>query len=268
MFRKLMGGGGLDVDALAFITASGLTDQTQISAINTLVADLKINGLWTKMNAIYPFVGGTATTHKFNLKDPRDLDAAFRIAWSGSVTHNSGGIKSNGSATTYGNTKFNPVAQSSSPSSFSMGIYKTGIEANGTTRFYIGCRVGVSETLIGWITSGSREKAILGGVLSDITPTAIITQQQGSIIAKTNGSRIADYILNGVKQTNSVAQTSVLGNSEIHILRANASDVQSLPTLNTILSFAFIGAGISDTEATNMHNSIQTYQTTLGRAVI
>ena len=31
------------------------------------------------MKAIYPFVGGTATTHKFNLKDPADINAAFRL---------------------------------------------------------------------------------------------------------------------------------------------------------------------------------------------
>ena len=59
----------LDADAAAFLAAAGITDATITSAINTLVIDMKDDGLWSKMDAIYPFVGGTATTHKFNLKN-------------------------------------------------------------------------------------------------------------------------------------------------------------------------------------------------------
>ncbi len=59
---KFFGSGAapLDPDAQAFITAAGITDATQQSAINTLVTDLKGYGIWTKMKAIYPFVGGTS----------------------------------------------------------------------------------------------------------------------------------------------------------------------------------------------------------------
>jgi hypothetical protein len=66
----------VDADATAFIAAAGITNLTQAAAISTLVDDLKTYGLWTKMKALYPFVGGSAASHKFNLKDPRDLDAA------------------------------------------------------------------------------------------------------------------------------------------------------------------------------------------------
>ena len=67
-----------DPDAQAFITAAGITDNTQKSAINTLVLDMKGFGIWTKMKAIYPFVGGTATTHKFNLKNPLDTSTLYK----------------------------------------------------------------------------------------------------------------------------------------------------------------------------------------------
>jgi hypothetical protein len=97
----------VDADATAFITAAGITNLTQASAINTLVNDLKTYGLWTKMKALYPFVGGTATSHKFNLKDPRDLDAAFRLVFTGGWTHTSTGAKPNGT-TGYANTYLNP----------------------------------------------------------------------------------------------------------------------------------------------------------------
>ena len=86
----------VDPNAQAFITAAGITDPTQQSAIDNLVIGLKADGLWTPMQALYPFVGGTASTHKYNLKDPRDLDAAYRLQFNGGMTHSANGILFNG----------------------------------------------------------------------------------------------------------------------------------------------------------------------------
>ena len=72
-------GRAIDSDAQAFITAAGITDSTQQAAITNLVIGLKNDNLWTKMKAIYPFVGGTAASHKFNLKNPLDTNAAYRL---------------------------------------------------------------------------------------------------------------------------------------------------------------------------------------------
>lgn len=119
-----------DVDAQAFFTATGITDSVTKGAINVLVEDLKTAGLWSKLKAIYPFVGGTANTHKFNLKDPRDLDAAFRLAFTGGWTHNADGATPNGS-TGYANTFFNTSIHSTS-SLTSMGIYNDTNTAAGT----------------------------------------------------------------------------------------------------------------------------------------
>jgi len=85
----------IDPDAQAFLTAAAITDPTITSAIDTLVVDLKGYGIWNKMKAIYPFVGGTASSHKFNLKDPRDLDAAFRLVFIGGWTHSVNGVQGN-----------------------------------------------------------------------------------------------------------------------------------------------------------------------------
>jgi hypothetical protein len=119
---------GLDSDASAFITAAGLTDPTQKSAINTLVKDMKAAGLWTKMKAVYPMVGGTATSMKFNLKDPRDLDAAFRLTWSGGWTYSATGAIDN-SVNGVADTKFNPTSNWNNDN-YSFGTY-TRNELNG-----------------------------------------------------------------------------------------------------------------------------------------
>ncbi len=104
-FRR---GGGAVPEALAFIEAAGITDSTQKSAINTFVKDLKaINAVEPNFVnfetpadsiclAIYPFVGGTATTHKYNLINPVDSNEAFRLTITGGISHNAAGIKNDG----------------------------------------------------------------------------------------------------------------------------------------------------------------------------
>ena len=85
-----------DTDASAFIAAAGLTSSTHISSVRRLVSALKYEGLWIKMKAVYPFVGGSATSHKFNLKDARDVNEAYRLVFSGGWTHDSTGALPNG----------------------------------------------------------------------------------------------------------------------------------------------------------------------------
>jgi hypothetical protein len=92
-----------DTDANAFFTASGITNPTQQSAITNLCISLKLNNLWTPIKGIYPFVGGSASTHKWNLKDPRDLDAAFRLVFTG-TSHSANGVTFDGS-TGFADTK-------------------------------------------------------------------------------------------------------------------------------------------------------------------
>ncbi len=96
--------GQIDSDAQAFIDATGITNSTEINAVNVLTKDLKSAGYWDDLVAVYPFVGSTADTHKYNLKDPRDLDAAGRITWVGSLTHTYDGVQGAGG---YGVTNIN-----------------------------------------------------------------------------------------------------------------------------------------------------------------
>jgi hypothetical protein len=86
----------LDSDALAFITAGNITNSVEINAVGSLVTQMKNAGIWARMVAVYPFVGGTALAHKFNLLDPQDTNAAHRIVFSGGWTHTDKGALANG----------------------------------------------------------------------------------------------------------------------------------------------------------------------------
>ena len=73
--------------ATDFIIRAGITDNTQKNAIITLVSNLVSAGLWGKMLALYPYVGGTAGSHAVNL-----VNSLYTISWTGGVTHDANGI--------------------------------------------------------------------------------------------------------------------------------------------------------------------------------
>src|SRR5258708_5205942 len=81
-----------DPAAKKFIDSSAITGSTQQFAINNFVIQLKAASLWSKFVAIYPMVGGTAATAKWNLLDPRDLDAAYRLTFYGAPVYSNTGV--------------------------------------------------------------------------------------------------------------------------------------------------------------------------------
>jgi hypothetical protein len=91
----------------AFIGSTGISDTNIHNAINQLIADLKGASLWERMIAIYPFVGGTEHTHKFNLKEPFDDDASFRLVFHGTWEHTITGAAPDGT-TAYAEMFINP----------------------------------------------------------------------------------------------------------------------------------------------------------------
>ena len=41
-------------DTIAYISASGISNEIEISAVDELVKSLKSSGIWSKMKSIYP----------------------------------------------------------------------------------------------------------------------------------------------------------------------------------------------------------------------
>jgi hypothetical protein len=115
----------LDLDAQAYINAvlpsfsntwfsdRGITENVWKMAVNNAFIDLKTNSLYSKIRVWILFCGGTAESHKYNAVDPRDLNAAFRLEFFGSPTHNADGTQGNGSSQ-YFNTFFNTSTDLSS----------------------------------------------------------------------------------------------------------------------------------------------------------
>ena len=81
-----------DSDVDTYLTATGLNEITYTQALNTFVSRLKSNGIWNKLIAIYPILGGGSESSSYNLKDP----SAFQIQWPSDFTFNSGGVLTSG----------------------------------------------------------------------------------------------------------------------------------------------------------------------------
>ncbi len=256
-------GAACPADALAFIAAAGITDATQKQAICTLVSDLQTYGIWTKMKAIYPFVGGTASTHKWNLKDSRDLDAAFRLVFTGGWTHSSTGALPNGT-NGYADTFLIP--------STSLSLNSTHISTYlRTNTAGLKCDISVIQdnpTVLkdelniypNYLNNAYfrvyDNSGIAGG--NPVTRGYFIANRNTST-QTTNRKNTTAYNVTINSQTQSSSKIIIGSGGSFSGTPQNFSDRQT--------AFVTIGDGLTSTELTNLYTAVQAYQTTLGRQV-
>jgi hypothetical protein len=237
------------------ITASGGTlTTTEKSAVNTLVIDLKLYGLWNKMIGLYPVVGLTNITQSFNLKTPTQYNLGFDGTWA----HTANGAEpgSNGYATTgiipavinfavSGSVHYSMyITEDNAAGRYDIGSFSSGQDfaaissfaGNGTA--YIGVGAGFLTTANGGSTKKNWLWTNSGG-------TSYIYRDGGLIVngAKTIGS-------------GSNVDISISSNN-------NNGNYADFGQRNWAL--ASIGLGMDATDATNYNTAVVAFQTTLGR---
>lgn len=252
-------GARTDADATSFLTATAITDATITSAIDTLVVDLKAYGIWSKMKAIYPFVGGTATTHKYNLINPTDSDAAFRLAFTGGWSHSANGVTPNGT-NGYADTFLTP-STSLILNSTHLSLYsRTNKSENGID---IGTW-GTNYTYAHWNYGGT---VAFRGINAASTTRALYATTNNFLI----GSRIVNnnemYFVNGIKFNDYGAPSTALPTTKLYIGAVNTGTNVGNYYSSKQYAFSSIGDGLSITESANFYTAVQKFQTTLGRQV-
>src|SRR5580700_6716819 len=80
-----------DPSTQQFIDSAGISDTVLSNALNTFVVALKDSALWGEFRAIYPMIGGTASSTKWNLINPQNTDAAFRLTFYGAPAFSAAG---------------------------------------------------------------------------------------------------------------------------------------------------------------------------------
>jgi len=261
--------GNFNTYAINFISATGITASEQQAAINQLSYDLVNTGLMNKMLVVYPFVGGNATTHQYNLKDPRDSNAAFRLNFVGGWTHSSTGSLPNGT-TGYATTFINALGNLSSSQLHSSAYIRTtgaGSVAANNSSTALGCNIGASTNFLQlspafYFFNGNGTTG-QGGVLNIST-----TNSQGFWIgSKTNTSTRFGFrngVLDSVVTTTS--DTTANANGTILIGARNNTTTPALFS-NREISFISIGDGLTQAECVILNTIVQNFQRTLGRNV-
>lgn len=247
--------GCADADANAFLTATGITNPTISGAICTLVTSLKAQGIWSKLDAIYPFVGGTATTHMYNLKNPANTNAAYRLSFIGGWTHSANGALPNGT-----NAYADTFWLSSQQNSASLSFYSR--TNNDALIHEYGSGVGPLTYLI--IRSSNLTYA---AVNSSSDNTFANTDSRGFyLMSRTASNLIKVYKNASTIGTSTTASTGIAPyNMIISAWRLFPGTIARYS--NRECAFATLGTGLNDTEAANLYSTIQTFQTTLGRQV-
>lgn len=242
-----------DADALKFIDSAGITNSNQKSAIDNLVSQLKDSLLWSEFMAIYPMVGGSANTTKWNLKDPRDLDAAYRLTFYGAPVFASTGVHFF-TTSDYADTHLTDNMMSGSNNN-SIGYYSR------TQNTISGYDMGCSDTKNPWnefgIYQATDNTEFFGFHAGGVSPAVT----KGLFILSSTASDVKRYDNGIVTDSKGSAPTTTFTN--LPILIGSVAGAPSVGERECAL--ATIGNGLTDAQALTFYNIVQNFETALGR---
>ena len=263
--------GSNDADAANYLAAVGIINDATVyyagtpqeitgsaiyTAMNNFVGTLKSAGVYAKLKAVYPLIGGNAGNHKWNLINPQDTDAAHRVVWFGSGIHSKTGFKGDAS-TAYGDTNFNQSFHSELNNE-SFGFYSR----SNTNRPEFD--MGLEDTYQSFIAVNYSGKTYSR---SQNTSYALILDETDSLgFCSVNRISNSGYSIQR-KGLISYASAESLGISDNNFKLGMKGD--TIGSYNSAKEFAysFIGEGLTENQMTAHYNAVQQLQTDLKRAI-
>jgi len=263
-----------DTDAEAFFTRvssnGGSLTTTEQQAVNSLVIQMKADGIWTAMKAIYPMVGGgTGSTAAREAACAQNLkSSSFTGTFSSGWTFASTGVTPNGTSA-FMQTNFIPSVEFVSASSNHISFYSRTNQSVATN-----CEMGAFDTSIGTPivmlaiksdSSGGHRYELRNFCLNgNFGPTPPSDTRGFACNTKISSGAVKGFWNNSLIGSETVVDA--LTNREIYIGGRNSNG-----TANTFSSkqcaFASVGDGLTDTQASNFYSAVQAFQTTLSRNV-
>jgi len=208
-----------------------------------------------------------ASQMKYNLKDARDLDAAFRLTWSGGWTYSATGATPNGT-NGYANTNLNPKT--------SLTFANTHISVYSRTNIgVIANDIGVSDGGVTFLPIYAMAIRFVNNTAQydaydfnthRLTPTN--SDSTGLFIGNVlNSTNQKIYKNNSILSSNTLSQTELnLPNYNIYLATRNDANTPSTYTSRQY-AFSSIGDGLTDTEAQLLNQIVEKYQVALSRGV-
>jgi hypothetical protein len=254
----------LDVDVKKYKNKSGVSDGVIIGRVNTYVTELKAAGLWSKFYAIYPFLGGTASTSSYNLKDAD----YYQVSWAGGMSYGTLGVDFNGTSG-FGDTNFDFSAISSSIENIHISFYTAdanGGLANipmgvGSTAADDRIRIAFDAGTNNYYADFWSNASIVGRVL-----VSGLGAPGGHYLATRLDDADARVYLDGVLQASNTSTTDVsdVPSDTFYIGAANVAGVASGFTTKTF-GLSTIGMHLTAGEVTSFQTITDKFLTSLGR---
>lgn len=254
----------LDPDVKKYKNKSGVSDGVIIPFVNTYVTELKAAGLWSKFYAIYPFLGGTASTSSYNLKDAD----YYQVSWAGGMTYGTLGVDFNGTSG-FGDTNFDFSALSSTIENIHISFYTAdanGGLANipmgvGSTAADDRIRMAFDAGTNNYYADMWSNASIVGRVL-----VSGLGAPGGHYLATRLSDADARVYLDGVLQASNTSTTDVsdVPSDTFYIGAANVAGVASGFTTKTF-GLSTIGMHLTAGEVTSFQTITDKFLTSLGR---
>jgi len=256
-----------DTDAEAFFTrvssAGGSLTTTEQQAVNSLVIQMKADGIWTAMKAIYPMVGGgTGSTAAREAACAQNLkSSSFTGTFTSGWTFASTGVTPNGTSA-FMDTFFNPTTNGMSSSNGHLSVYNRS-NITGTNKSLIGTFGITTEIAINF--DGADVYAMFGTI-----PYPRFTQSDKRgfySVSRDTATTVNNYFNGTVKVNGTSVGFPDLPNAKILLgVQGNPSGNRGNFSSNE-QAFASIGDTLNSTQSANLYTAVQAFQTTLARQV-
>lgn len=247
-----------DADAQRYIDSSGITNATEKTAICNCVKQLKDSSVWNKLDAVYPYLGNTSASCKWNLKNPVNSNTAFRLTFSGGWTFSSTGALPNG-VNGYANTYWNSISNAGTANA-SVGIYLRTNTADGA-KIDMGFLRSSPTAVTGITTRFGSE--YYGAINTNGAGTITNTNTTGFYAVSTI---VLDNIImhkNGTNTPKAITSTSS-GNLNVFIGARNSDGSPQLYSDREHI-IDFLGDGLTSAELIKLYNIFTTFKTAVGR---
>ena len=259
-------------------TANGYSpSRARVDALNNLVWGLIGEGLWDLCDVIYPFLGGTTlNAQKWNLKDVRDANDAFRLAATvvAGFTYSESGVQSSTISTgqnQYLNTYYLPYTKTSittDPQAVTTSAHLSAYVSSASTingSVLVGSSIaGLGSTFqLGRISAGTFYFASANASNANYMQVSPITT--GFYSPVRTGANTSTLYRNGINTNSPTGTTAPTASPLAATYLFNRTTLGS--GSNGTLSFVSMGDGMTADQSRDFYTLVQAYQTALGRQV-
>jgi len=206
-----------------------------------------------------------ASQFKYNLVNPVDSDAAFRLVFNGGWTHSSNGATPNGT-NGYADTKISPSSVFSSNDNISLGYYTRDVSTIGLA---LVAEMGSANLdysngvyIVGRYNGDSKNYTRIS---SSATNSFVVSATAGLYYASRIASNQYKILRNGnILSTPAIASSGRTSNN-MWIGGINYGIAAEYGIGQC--AFSYVSDGLTDTEASNLYSRVNTFQTALSRNV-